>query len=160
MPAQKITPFLWFDRNAEEAITHYVKVFKNSKVVSTSRYPKGGPAPEGTMMGATFELEGVRFMALNGGPHYQLNPAISLFVEVETQAELDALWDKLLEGGGKPTQCGWLTDRFGLSWQVIPKQLGELLGNADPKKAGRAMQAMMGMVKLDIAALEKAAAGT
>ena len=156
---QKITPFLWFDDNAEEAIEHYCSIFPNSKVVSTSRYGEGAPFPKGTLLTATFELDGLRLMALNGGPHYRLTEAFSLFVECDTQAELDEIWEKLLEGGGTPTQCGWLRDRFGLSWQVIPKVLGQLLGDPDPAKAGRAMNAMLAMVKLDIAALERAHAG-
>ena len=156
---QKITPFLWFDDNAEEAIEHYCSVFENSKVVGTSRYGEGAPFPKGTLMSATFELDGLRLMALNGGPHFRFTEAVSLYVECETQAELDEIWEKLLAGGGTPTRCGWLKDRFGLSWQVIPKMLGQLLGDTDPAKAGRAMSAMLSMVKLDIAELERAHAG-
>ena len=156
---QKITPFLWFNDDAEQAIEHYCSVFKSSKVLSTSRYGEGSPFPKGTLMSATFELEGLRLMALNGGPHYRFSEAISLFVECDNQAELDEIWGKLLQGGGTPTQCGWLKDRFGLSWQVIPAVLPKLLGDPDPARAGRAVQAMLSMVKLDIAALEKAAAG-
>src|SRR5262245_58482130 len=156
---QKVTPFLWFDDNAEQAIDHYCSIFKRSKVLSTSRYGEGSPFPKGTLMSATFELDGLRLMALNGGPHYKLTEAFSLFVECETQAELDEIWDKLLEGGGTPTRCGWLRDRFGLSWQVIPAVLPKLLGDNDAAKAGRALQAMLSMVKLDIAALERAHAG-
>ena len=157
--SQNITPFLWFNDNAEEAIQHYCSIFKGSKVLSTSRYGEGGPFPKGTLMSATFELDGLRLMALNAGPHHQFNDAISLYVERETQGELDALWEKLLEGGGRPTQCGWLKDRFGLSWQVIPSVLPKLLGDPDPAKAGRAVQAMLSMTRLDIAELERAHAG-
>ena len=156
---QKITPFLWFDDDAEEAIEHYCSIFRNSKVVSTSRYGEGAPFPQGTLLTATFELDGLRLLALNGGPHYRLTEAFSLFVECDTQAELDEIWEKLLEGGGTPTQCGWLKDRFGLTWQVIPKVLRQLLGDPDPAKAGRAMNAMLAMEKLDIAELERAHAG-
>jgi len=148
----KITPFLWFDGNAAEAIAFYQSVFPASKVLSTM------PGPDGTIMGATFELEGQRFMALNGGPHYKFTPAISMFVNCKTQAEVDDLWGKLGDGGRKD-RCGWLQDRFGLSWQIIPSVLPTLLGNADREGAERAMQAMLGMGKIDIAALERAFAG-
>lgn len=148
----KITPFLWFDSEAEPAATLYCSVFENSRITDISRAGE-------KVMSVTFELDGQRLMALNGGPHYQLTPAFSLFVSVETQAELDRTWEALLAGGGKPTQCGWLVDRFGLSWQVIPTVLMKLMGDPDPARAGRAVQAMMGMVKLDIAGLERAAAG-
>lgn len=151
---QKITPFLWFDGQAEEAMNLYVATFANSRVVSVS------PGPGGTVMSCTFELEGQRFMALNGGPTYSFTPAISLFVSCESQDEVDALWTKLLAGGGREDQCGWLRDRFGLSWQIIPKQLGQMLGDPDPARARRVMAAMMSMVKLDIAALERAYAGS
>jgi len=145
--ASKITPFLWFESEAAEAAAMYCEIFENSRVTSSSA------------MSVTFEVSGQRIMALNGGPHYKLNPAFSLFVSVETQAELDRIWEALLAGGGKPTQCGWLVDRFGLSWQVIPTALPRLMSDPDPARAGRAVQAMMGMVKLDIAGLEKAANG-
>lgn len=148
----KITPFLWFDSEAEAAATLYCSVFENSRITDISRAGE-------KVMSVTFELDGQRIMALNGGPHYKLTAAFSLFVSVETQAELDRTWDALLAGGGKPTQCGWLVDRFGLSWQVIPTTLMKLMGDPDPARAGRAVQAMMGMVKLDIAGLERAAAG-
>lgn len=157
MTTQKITPFLWFDQNAEEAVALYTSVFEGSRIVQVSRR---GPAPDAPVMSIVFELAGQRFMAMNGGPMYQFTPAISLFVSVDSQEELDRRWDKLLEGGGKPTRCGWLTDRFGLSWQIIPTVLFEVLSDPDPQRSGRAMQAMMGMVKLDIAALKRAHAGT
>ncbi|MDQ1486153.1 MAG: hypothetical protein QOJ62_1846 [Actinomycetota bacterium] len=156
---QKITPFLWFDDNAEEAMNFYTSVFKNSTVLTVRRYGKGGPGPEGAVMTATFELEGQQFYVLNGGPMFRFTEAISLFVSCETQAEVDELWDKLVEGG-EPSQCGWLKDRFGLSWQIIPTALGELLGDPDPEKAQRAMQAMLQMSKIDIAALQEAHAGS
>jgi predicted 3-demethylubiquinone-9 3-methyltransferase (glyoxalase superfamily) len=151
----KITPFLWFDGQAEEAMNFYVSIFKNSKVGKVSRWGEAGPGPKGTVMSASFELDGQPFHALNGGPHYKFTPAISMFVSCETQAEVDELWDKL-SAGGAPNRCGWLTDKFGLSWQIIPTALGAALGNPDPAKAARAMQAMMQMVKIDIAALERA----
>jgi len=154
--SQKITPFLWFDDNAEEAINFYVSIFRNSRIVRTSRYGDAGPGPKGTVMSATFELEGQTFQALNGGPHFKFTPAISLFVSCDTQEEVDYYWDRLLAGGGKPTQCGWLTDRFGLSWQVIPRQLGEMLGDKDPQRSQRVMKAMLAMVKIDVAALKRA----
>src|SRR5262249_6221141 len=130
---QKITPFLWFDKEAEEAANFYVSVFNNSKIVSVGRYGDAGPGPKGTAMSVTFELEGQRFFALNGGPRYTFTPAISLFVNCETQDEVDALWDKLCDGG-KPNRCGWLTDKYGLSWQIIPSVLGNLLQSQDREK--------------------------
>ena len=145
----RITPFLWFDGRAEEAVNFYTAIFKRSKVVSMM------PGPDGKVMSATFELEGQRFMALNGGPMYQFTPAISLFVSCETQKEVDELWDKL-SASGEPGRCGWLKDRFGVSWQIIPTVLGKLLGDKDRGKAGRAMQAMLLMNKLDIKGLQKA----
>ncbi|HXI20791.1 MAG TPA: VOC family protein [Gemmatimonadales bacterium] len=149
-----ITPFLWFDGRAEEAMQFYTAIFPNSRILSLSRAGAAGPVISGT-----FELAGRPFMALNGGPTYQFTPAISLFVSCRTQAEIDDYWDRLLAGGGEPTRCGWLKDRFGLSWQVVPTVLGRLLGDPDREKAGRAMQAMLQMVKLDIAALERAFEG-
>ena len=151
----KITPFLWFDGQAEEAMKFYVSIFKNSKVGKVSRWGEGGPGPKGTVMSASFELDGQPFHALNGGPHYKFTPAISMFVSCETQAEVDELWEKL-GAGGAPNRCGWLTDKFGLSWQIIPTALGEALNNPDPEKAKRAMQAMMQMTKIDVAALKQA----
>lgn len=150
--SHKITPFLWFDGDAEAAAKLYTSIFENSRITDTSRAGD-------KVMSVTFELSGQRIIALNGGPHYQLTPAFSLFVSVDSQAELDRTWDALLAGGGKPTRCGWLLDRYGLSWQVIPTVLGKLMGDPDPARAGRAVQAMMGMVKLDIAELERAANG-
>ena len=152
---QKITPFLWFDGQAEDAMNFYASVFKKSKVVRVSRYGDAGPGPKGTVMSATFELEGQRFYALNGGPHYKFTPAISFYVDCETQQEVDTLWEKLLQGG-TPSQCGWLTDRFGVTWQIIPAVLGTMLGDKDPAKANRVMQAMLKMVKIDIAKLKEA----
>jgi len=152
---QKITPFLWFNANAEEAVEFYVSTFANSRILSTSRYGDAGPGPKGSLMVATFRLEGQEFMAINGGPTYRLTPAISLLVNCETQAEVDALWDKLAVGGA-PQQCGWVQDKFGLSWQIIPSVLGRLMGDKDPKKAGSVMQAMLKMHKIDIAALKRA----
>jgi len=148
----QITPFLWFDRDAEAAAALYTSIFENSRIVETSRAGE-------RVMTVTFELNGQRLMALNGGSHYQLSPAFSLFVSVDSQAELDRIWDALLAGGGEPTRCGWLVDRYGLSWQVIPTVLGKLMGDPDPARASRAVQAMMGMIKLDIAELERAANG-
>lgn len=154
----KITPFLWFDSNAEEAVNFYVSVFKNSKIENISRYGEAGPGPKGSVMTATFQIEGQHFMALNGGPHYKITPAISFMVNCETQAEVDELWDKLV-AGGQPMACGWLTDKFGVSWQITPRILNELLRDKDPAKAQRVMQAMMQMIKIDIQALKDAYAG-
>jgi predicted 3-demethylubiquinone-9 3-methyltransferase (glyoxalase superfamily) len=156
MTVQKITPFLWFDDAAEEAMNFYVSIFKNSKVGRVSRYGEAGPGRKGTVMSATFQLEGQEFHALNGGPKYRFTPAISLFVSCETQEEVDELWNKL-SAGGAPQQCGWVTDRFGLSWQIVPTALGRLLGDPDPGRAQRAMQAMLKMTKIDIAELKRAA---
>jgi predicted 3-demethylubiquinone-9 3-methyltransferase (glyoxalase superfamily) len=156
---QKITPFLWFDNNAEEAMNLYVSIFKNSKIGTVSRYGDAGSGPKGTVMLATFELEGQQFMALNGGPHYRLSPAISLYVDCKTQEEVDELWTKLTADGGKEDRCGWLTDKFGLSWQIIPSLLGEMLGDKDPEKSQRVMKAMLQMGKIDIEALKQAYAG-
>ncbi len=153
---QKITPFLWFDTQAEEAAKFYTGIFKNSKVGHVSRYGEGSPGPAGTVMSVIFELEGQTFMALNGGPQFKFTEAISLFVSCETQAEIDELWAKLTDGGGEESQCGWLKDKFGLSWQIIPTTLGDMLGDPDPEKAKRAMNAMLQMRKIDIAALEQA----
>jgi len=152
---QKITPFLWFDGNAEEAMNLYVSVFKNSKVVSVTRYGEAGPGPKGTVMSATFELEGQLFYALNGGPQYKFTPAISLFVSCETQQEVDQLWDKLSAGGHKD-RCGWLQDKYGLSWQISPSMLGKMLGDKNPRKSQSVMKAMLQMDKIDIAKLKQA----
>ena len=152
---QKIRPFLWFDDKAEEAVNFYVSVFKTSKVVSMSRYGEAGPGPKGTVMSAAFQLEGQDFMALNGGPQFKFTPAISLFVNCETQQEVDELWEKLSEGGRKD-RCGWLQDKYGLSWQIIPSVLGKMLGDKDPEKAKRVMQAMLQMSKIEIEGLKRA----
>lgn len=149
---QKMTPFLWFDGNVAEAMNLYRSVFPGSKVLSTM------PGSDGSLMSATFELDGQRFIAFNGGPHLKLTPAVSMYVNCETQAEVDDLWEKLTEGGAE-SQCGWLVDRFGLSWQIIPSILPKLLGDPDREKAGRARNAMLKMKKIDIAALERAATG-
>lgn len=153
---QKITPFLWFNDNAEEAVDFYVSIFKNSKVLSVSRYGEGAPRPAGMVMSVTFQLDGQEFMALNGGPEFKFTEAVSFHVACETQAEVDAYWDRLTAGGGEPGPCGWLKDRFGLSWQIVPTALGELLGDPDPERSKRVMEAMLKMSKLDIEALRKA----
>ncbi|HEU4406485.1 MAG TPA: VOC family protein [Polyangiaceae bacterium] len=155
---QKITPFLWFDGNAEEAAEFYVSTFKNSKMGDVVR-GGAGPGERARAMSVEFELEGQPFIALNGGPHFKFNEAISLYVSCETQAEVDALWARLTADGGQPSQCGWLKDKFGLSWQIIPKTLPELLRDRDPAKAQRVMQAMMGMAKIDVEALRRAHRG-
>ena len=152
---QKITPFLWFDNNAEEAAELYVSIFKDSKILSVSRYGDAGPGPAGSAMSVTFELEGQQFMALNGGPQYKFTEAISLFVHCTTQEEVDDLWARL-SAGGEEGPCGWLKDRYGLSWQIVPSVLGEWLGDEDAEKAKRVMQAMLQMKKLDIQRLKQA----
>ena len=152
---QKITTFLWFNGQAEEAMHFYVSIFKNSKVLSVTRYGEAGPGPKGSVMSATFQLEGQTFYALNGGPQFTFTPAISLFVNCETQQEVDELWEKLLQGG-RPNRCGWLQDKYGLSWQIIPTALGKMLSDKDPKKANRVMQAMLQMDKIDIKRLQQA----
>ncbi len=152
---QKITPFLWFDGNAEDAMNFYVSIFKNSKVVSVTRYGDAGPGPKGSVMSATFQLEGQQFYALNGGPQFSFTPAISMFVSCETQKEVDKLWEKLSEGGRKD-RCGWLQDKYGLSWQIIPTALGKMLQDKDRRKADRVMQAMLQMDKIDIKRLKQA----
>jgi predicted 3-demethylubiquinone-9 3-methyltransferase (glyoxalase superfamily) len=154
---QKIVTFLWFDTQAEEAANFYISLFKNSSIGKISRYGDAGPGPKGSVMGITFQLEGQEFFALNGGPHFKFTPAISLFVNCETQEEVDDLWTKL-SAGGRTDRCGWLTDKYGLSWQIIPKILGELLGHSDPQIAQRAMKAMLQMTKIDIKKLQDAAA--
>ena len=151
----KITPFLWFDNQAEEAMNFYMSLFKNSTIGNVSRYGEGAPVPTGTVMSATFTLDGQTIMALNGGPQFKFNEAISFYVDCEDQAEVDELWNKLCEGG-TPGPCGWLKDKFGLSWQIIPKALGQLMGDPDPAKSQRVMQAMLKMSKIDVAALEQA----
>jgi predicted 3-demethylubiquinone-9 3-methyltransferase (glyoxalase superfamily) len=155
---QKITPFLWFDNNAEEAVDFYLSIFKNSKILNVARYGETGPGPAGTVMTISFQLEGREFIALNGGPHFKFTEAISFSISSETQEEIDYYWSKLTAGGGQEVQCGWLKDKFGLSWQVNAPMLGELLADKDAKKAQRVMQAMMQMKKIDIAELKRAAA--
>jgi predicted 3-demethylubiquinone-9 3-methyltransferase (glyoxalase superfamily) len=155
---QKITTFLWFNGNAEEAANYYVSTFKHSKIVNTARFGDAGPGPKGSVMLVTFELEGQQFMALNGGPQYTISPAISLFVNCETQAEVDELWAKLTSGG-KEVQCGWLTDRFGVSWQIIPREFMQLMQDKDPVKSQRVFKAMMQMVKIDLDVLKRAYRG-
>jgi len=159
MTEQKITVYLWFDGNAEEAVTFYTSMFPGSRIVEAIRYGDAGPGPKGSVMSVVFEMDGRRYMALNGGPRYKFTPAISLFVSCEDQAEVDRLWNRILETGGKPTACGWIDDRFGLSWQIIPKRLMELLREPDQAKSARVMKAMLAMVKIDVAALEAAYAG-
>ena len=151
---KKITPFLWFNDKAEEAAKFYASIFKNSKVLSVSR---SGGGKKGPARSVSFRLEGQHFLALNGGPHYAFTPAISLYVNCKTQREVDTYWRKLTAGGGKPSRCGWLVDRYGLSWQIIPATLGKLLGSKDPAKAGRVMEAMLAMDKLDLQQLTQAA---
>jgi predicted 3-demethylubiquinone-9 3-methyltransferase (glyoxalase superfamily) len=153
---QKISPFLWFDGQAEEAANFYVSIFKNSEIRTVSRYGEGAPRPAGSAMSVTFTLDGVEFQALNGGPEFTFSEAISFFVRAETQDEIDDLWDKLKSGGGEAGQCGWLKDRYGLSWQIIPPVLYELLGDPDPDRSGRVMKAMFAMTKIDIATLREA----
>jgi predicted 3-demethylubiquinone-9 3-methyltransferase (glyoxalase superfamily) len=155
---QKITPFLWFDGNAEEAMKHYVSIFKNAKVGSTMRFGDAGPGPKGAVMSVTFQLDGQEFFALNGGPQFKFTEAISLFVNCETQQEVDYFWDRL-GAGGQTSRCGWLKDKFGLSWQIVPSALGQMLRDPDAGKATRVMQAMMKMDKLNIALLRQAHAG-
>jgi len=152
---QKITPFLWFDDKAEEAMNFYVSIFKKSKRGRISRYGEAGPGPKGTVMVATFQLEGQEFIALNGGPHFKFTEAISLVVNCETQDEVDAFWEKLSEGGSKG-QCGWLKDKYGLSWQIVPTALGQLMSDPDPEKSKRVMTAMLKMTKMDIKGLKQA----
>jgi predicted 3-demethylubiquinone-9 3-methyltransferase (glyoxalase superfamily) len=152
---QKITPFLWFNDNLEEAMNFYVSIFKNSKIVSVNRSGEAGPGAKGMVMGATFELDGQRFLALNGGPHFTFTPAISMFVNCETQDEIDELWEKLSADGEK-SRCGWLKDKFGLSWQIVPSVLGDMLQDKNPQKAKNTMQAMLQMGKLDIEKLRQA----
>ena len=156
---QKITPFLWFDAQAEEAARFYVSIFNNSKIGQIARYGDAGPGPKGQVRTIAFELDGLKFTALNGGPIYKFTEAISLQVDCADQAEIDRLWARLTADGGEPGPCGWLKDRFGLSWQIVPANMGALVGGDDPAKSQRAMQAMMQMGKLDIAALERARAG-
>ena len=155
----KVSPFLWFNMNAEEAVNFYTSVFKNSRKGAATHYGKGAPVPEGTVMTIAFELEGQPFTALNGGPIFKFTEAVSFVIACKDQTEIDYFWEKLTSGGGQPSQCGWLKDRFGLSWQVIPAGMEEIIGGDDPARTQRAMQAMFGMKKLDVAALRAAADG-
>jgi two-component system sensor histidine kinase QseC len=152
----KIAMCLWFDGNAEEAVRFYTGIFKNSSIGDVTHYGDSVPSKAGEVLTITFQLEGREFVALNGGPQYTFSPAISMFVKCETQDEVDTLWDKLLEGGGSPVQCGWLTDRYGVSWQIVPTAMMKFLTGKDPARVKRAMDAMMQMVKLDIRTLEAA----
>jgi predicted 3-demethylubiquinone-9 3-methyltransferase (glyoxalase superfamily) len=156
VPIQKITPFLWFDHQAEEAAGFYASIFPNSKIVKVIRYGAAGPGPAGSAMTVEFQLEGQAFVALNGGPHFQFTEAISFVVNCQTQDEVDAYWEKLSAGGAQ-VQCGWLKDKFGLSWQIVPTVLPEMLSDPDPQKTQRVMKVMLTMKKLDIRALEQAA---
>jgi len=151
----KITPFLWFNNNLEEAMNFYFSIFKNSKILSVNRYGKGGLLPEGTIFTATFQLDGQEFFGLNGGPNFPFTEAISFYVDCKTQEEVDYFWEKLTKGG-EEVQCGWLKDKFGLSWQIVPSRLIELMGDKDTEKANRVREAMLKMVKIDIKALQKA----
>jgi predicted 3-demethylubiquinone-9 3-methyltransferase (glyoxalase superfamily) len=153
-----ITPCLWFDGNADAAADHYISIFPNSRRLTASKAGADAPGEEGSSLTVSFELDGRSFMALNGGPTFQFTPAISFVVDCETQEDVDYFWERLLDGG-EPSQCGWLTDRFGVSWQIVPKRLGELMSDPDPERANRVIQAMLKMVKLDVAQLEAAAAG-
>jgi predicted 3-demethylubiquinone-9 3-methyltransferase (glyoxalase superfamily) len=155
---QKIAPFLWFDGKAEEAAEFYTSVFKNLKILHIARYGEAGPGPKGSVMMASFRIEGQEFMALNGGPTYTFSPAISFFVNCETQAEVDELWDKL-SAGGREVQCGWLQDKYGVSWQIVPKALMELMKDKDPVKSQRVFKAMLQMTKIDIEGLKRAYRG-
>ncbi|MDB4980111.1 MAG: hypothetical protein JWM82_863 [Myxococcales bacterium] len=159
----KVTPFLWFDSQAHEAAKYYVSVFKkggkgSTKITTVARYPEGGPVPAGSVMTVEFKLRGQDFTALNAGPMFKFNPAISFVVSCDDQKEVDYFWTKLIADGGAPNDCGWLTDKFGLSWQIVPKVLLKLVGNKDKAKAARAMSAMMKMKKIDIQALQDAVA--
>ena len=155
---QKITPFLWFDGKAEEAANFYVSIFKNSKIGSVTRYGDAGPGPKGTVMIVTFSLDGLEFTALNGGPQYKFSPAISFFVNCETQEEVDELWGKLSEGGDQ-LQCAWLRDKYGVSWQIVPSALRQLMQDKDPVKSQRVFKAMLQMTKIDIEGLKRAYRG-
>jgi predicted 3-demethylubiquinone-9 3-methyltransferase (glyoxalase superfamily) len=155
---QKISPFLWFDDQAEEAVNFYTSIFKNSKILNVARYGEVGPGPKGSVMTVAFQLDGQEFIALNGGPHFKFTEAISFFVSCKTQEDVDDLWEKLSEGGEK-VQCGWLKDKYGVSWQIVPTILGEMVSDPDPAKSQRVMEAMLQMKKIDIEGLKKAYAG-
>ena len=152
---QKITPFLWFNGQAEEAANLYTSLFKNSKIGNAAHYGEAGPGPKGSVMSVTFQLDGQEFIALNGGPQFTFSPAVSFLVSCETQEEVDRLWQKLSEGG-RTNRCGWLQDKFGLSWQIVPSVLGKMLHDQDPEKSKNVMSAMLQMEKIDIAVLERA----
>lgn len=156
---QKVTPFLWFDGTAKEAVDFYVSIFKDGTVGETRHYVEGGPAPGGPVMSVDFQLDGQKYIAFNGGPYFKFTPAFSMFVNCETQTEVDDLWEKLTADGGEESRCGWLKDKYGMSWQIIPSILGKRLQDKDPAKAKRVMEAMMQMSKIDIAAIEQAYAG-
>lgn len=158
MTGQKVTPFLWYNGQAEEAANFYVSLFPDSKVHRVTRYPAGGPLPAGTAMTVEFELAGLRCIALNGGPEFQFNEAVSLLIDCADQEEVDRLWDALVDGG-TPSRCGWLKDRYGLSWQVIPTELGRLMSDPDPARSQRVMQAMLQMTKIDVSKLVQAHQG-
>ncbi|MCX4188026.1 VOC family protein [Methylophaga sp. OBS4] len=153
---QKITPCLWFDNHAEQAVDFYLSVFNDSRIISQMYYGEVGPGPDGSVLSIDFQLEGQDFIALNGGPYFEFNPAISLFVNCETQDEIDRLWAALLTGGGKTQQCGWVQDQFGVSWQIVPTVLGEMLRDSDKARSQRVMAVLLQMNKLDIAALKQA----
>jgi predicted 3-demethylubiquinone-9 3-methyltransferase (glyoxalase superfamily) len=157
---QKITPFLWFDNNAEEAMNFYVSVFKNSKIKRVTRYGEAGPGPAGTVMTVEFEIDGEEFVGLNGGPHFKFNQAVSFTVKCETQEEVDYYWDKLSADGGEKSRCGWVKDKFGLWWQVEPRILGDFMADEDPEKAKRVMKAMLKMDKIEIEPIKRAYSGT
>ncbi len=156
-PKSKVTPFLWFDTQAEAAANFYVTLFADSKIDDVARWGKGSPYPEGSTMSVTLSLAGQQYIFFNGGSHFKINESFSLFVSCEDQAEVDHLWNALTADGGSPSQCSWLKDKFGVSWQIVPKALMRLLGDQDSAKAGHVMQAMMKMTKIDVAELERAA---
>jgi predicted 3-demethylubiquinone-9 3-methyltransferase (glyoxalase superfamily) len=158
MSEQKITPCLWFNFNAEEAVQHYLSIFASGRIVTTARYGEAGPGPKGAVMTILSEIEGQRFLALNGGPHFTFTPAISLIVDCETQGEVDRLWERLGEGG-KPSQCGWITDRFGVTWQIVPSLIPKVMQSGDAEAIARVMKAVLPMTKLDIAILKRAFEG-
>ena len=158
-PKNKVTPFIWFDTEAEAAANFYVSLFADSTIIDVARWGNGSPYPEGSTMSVTLDLAGQQYILFNGGSHFKLNESFSLFVSCEDQTEVDHLWSALIADGGSPSQCSWLKDKFGVSWQIVPKALMRLLGDPDSAKAGRVMQAMMQMTKIDVAELERAAAG-
>ncbi|TLY11906.1 MAG: VOC family protein [Thaumarchaeota archaeon] len=156
---QKISPFLWFDDQAEEAVNFYTSIFKNSKILNVTRYGEVGPGPKDSVMTVAFQLEGQEFMALNGGPHFKFTEAISFVVKCKTQEEVDDLWENLSEGGGEKIQCGWLKDKYGVSWQIVPTILGEMISDPNRAKSQRVMEAMLKMKKIEIEGLKRAYAG-